>query len=106
MLHRVGTRIVDAQGNPVQLRGVNLGGWLLWEGWMFGGGFDGETYLRRQLRLLAGTNEAQAFVRAFHTNFIAGADLRRIAQMGFNTVRVPFNYRLLAGDSSDSASHG
>jgi hypothetical protein len=31
MLHQHGTRIVDEHGNEVKLRGVNLGGWLLWE---------------------------------------------------------------------------
>ncbi|MCX7009449.1 MAG: hypothetical protein NTY53_19770, partial [Kiritimatiellaeota bacterium] len=33
-LHAEGTRIVDARGQPVVLRGVNLGGWLVEEMWM------------------------------------------------------------------------
>src|SRR5437899_2375662 len=32
-----GSRIVDASGSPVLLKGCNLGNWLLLEPWMFGG---------------------------------------------------------------------
>ena len=30
MLHQRGMKIVDGQGTEVQLRGVSLGGWLVW----------------------------------------------------------------------------
>lgn len=33
-LHADGTRIVDPDGNPVVLRGVNLGGWMFHETWI------------------------------------------------------------------------
>ena len=41
--HADGKLIVDSQGNPVQLRGIGLGGWIFPEGYMlhipgFGGG--------------------------------------------------------------------
>ena len=32
-----GSRIVDESGKEVVLKGVNLGGWLMMEGYMFGG---------------------------------------------------------------------
>ena len=34
MLKADGQTIINAKGEPVQLRGVNLGGWLVQEGWM------------------------------------------------------------------------
>ena len=34
MLHTSGTSIVNASGTTVQLKGLNLGGWLVMEPWM------------------------------------------------------------------------
>ncbi len=39
-LHAEGTRIVDAAGREVRLRGVNLGGWLFHETWITLVGYD------------------------------------------------------------------
>ncbi len=100
MLHAVGSRLLDAEGNPVLLRGVNLGGWLDWEGWMFSEGFISETEILTRLEMLVGSDAAQAFRRGIYSNFIAAGDLRKIAALGFNSVRVPVNYRLL-----DSQAH-
>ena len=95
MLHTVGSKLVDARGQPVTLRGVNLGGWLLWEGWIFGEGFRSESDLLKQLNSLAGFAATQAFRQGVYSNFIAEDDLRKLAELGFNSVRVPINYRLL-----------
>ena len=54
MLHVSGSQLVDAQGKPVIVRGVNLGGWLMWEGWMFGKGFVSESEIVKKLDTLAG----------------------------------------------------
>ena len=35
-LRAQGTAIVDANGTPIQLRGVNLGGWMFHETWITG----------------------------------------------------------------------
>jgi len=40
MVHQIGNIIVDPNQKPLRLRGVNLGGWLLWEGWDFSKGTD------------------------------------------------------------------
>lgn len=34
MLHTEGSKIVNAEGEQITLRGTNLGGWLMQEGWM------------------------------------------------------------------------
>jgi hypothetical protein len=97
MLHAIGGQLVDARGNAVILRGVNLGGWLLWEGWIFGEGFVSETDILKKLNTLVGFEATQAFRRGIYSNFIAEEDLRKIAELGFNSVRVPVNWRLLDG---------
>ena len=98
MLHAVGTQLVDGQGKTVHLHGVNLGGWMLWEGWMYGGGFDSESVILDRLNTLAGREATRAFRDGFYSNYIRDDDLRKIAALGFNSVRVPVNYRMLLSD--------
>lgn len=40
MVHQQGTQIVDPAGNPIQLRGVFLEGWLQWNGTLWGMGLS------------------------------------------------------------------
>ena len=99
MLRQSGTRIVDADGKPVTLRGVNLGGWLLWEGWIFGQPdwpiFSiSETTLLDGLTQLISTEDVREFRSEIYERFITKEDIRQISLAGFNTVRVPLNHRL------------
>jgi hypothetical protein len=94
-LHQRGTQIVNSAGQPVSLRGVDLGGWLDWEGWIWGGGYDSETQIMTGLATLVGQPAAEHFQAAVENSFISEADIRAIAALGFNVIRVPFNYRIL-----------
>lgn len=40
MVHQVGKTVIGLDGKQLTLRGVNLGGWLLWEGWEYGKGLN------------------------------------------------------------------
>ena len=96
MVHQEGARLIDPQGAPLRLRGVNLGGWLLWEGWEYGrGGMISETEMMKRLTELAGAEAAGDFQRGMWNNFITEADIQAIARLGFNSVRLPFNAKLL-----------
>jgi endoglucanase len=99
-LHQRGTHIVDSSGNVVQLRGVDLGGWLEWEGWIWGGGFDSETTIMNGLTSLVGAQAADQFQTDVFNDFITDADIKEIAQLGFNVIRVPFNYKILQDPST------
>lgn len=80
------------RGRPFRPLGVNLGGWLNLEGYMLGlEGTDWQirTTMRRQL----GEAEAAAFFAAYEEAFVNEADIREIARLGFNTVRLPLNWR-------------
>jgi len=99
MVHQSGRQLVDAQNQPLQLRGVNLGGWLLWEGWIFGKGFTSQTAIEDKLTELVGREETVRFRGRIYQNFIAEADVAKISTLGFNSVRVPVNWRLLQDDA-------
>lgn len=102
-LRRDHTAIVDGAGRPVLLRGVNLGNWLYPEPWMIGNtpfGFDQDEdgkpdQFGSALRAVVGSDaRAAAFAAAWRDNFVTAPDIAQIKRLGFNTVRVPMDYRL------------
>ena len=101
-VHQAGTTLLDGAGHPLRLHGVNLGGYLLWEGWIWGEGFDyiGESAMMNNLTSLVGPAQAQQFQSDVYSNFITENDFHAIAVDGFNVVRLGFDYRLLEDDSN------
>lgn len=90
-----GTKIVDDAGKTVTLRGVNVGSWLLAEGYILGGRIIAEKLFRQEFEKALGAEALAEFTRAFRDNFICENDIRIIKEWGANCVRVPFNYRLI-----------
>jgi endoglucanase len=95
-----GRDIVSADGKPLLLKGINLGNWLLPEGYMFK--FKTTNSPRRietVINELVGEDEGRRFWKTYHQNYITHQDIRFIKQSGFNSVRVPFSYRLFVSDA-------
>src|SRR5215217_2078075 len=70
MIHQKGTAIVDSEDIPIKLRGVNLGGWLLWEPWMWGGYlFASESDVNRRLTEIVGGAAVEKFGASIYHNF-------------------------------------
>ncbi|MDZ7315708.1 MAG: cellulase family glycosylhydrolase [candidate division KSB1 bacterium] len=91
-----GKQIVDGDGKPVLLRGYGLGGWLVPEGYMLHiPGFGSPSSIRKQIVDLVGEENAAVFYREYEANYVSEADIAAIASWGCNSVRLPFNYRLL-----------
>lgn len=97
-VHRDGRQIKDGQNNPLQLEGVNLGGWLMWEGWIWNGGFTQQKVIFNTIETELGTTEADRFRDSVYWNYITKEDLAQVAQECFNVVRIPFNHYLLEDD--------
>jgi len=79
----------------MEWRGVNLGGWLLMEGYILGGRNVPEHRFKKDFLRRYGKKELGQFEKKFRDNFIREKDFYNIANLGAKCVRLPFNYRLL-----------
>ena len=100
----IGTRgkeLVSPDGKPLLLKGINLGNWLLPEGYMFKfKTANSPRLIQATINELVGEDEAQQFWKTYRDNYITRADIHFIKQSGFNSVRVPFSYRLFVSDTT------
>ena len=87
--------IVTSAGKPIILQGVNLGGWLMMEGYILGGRNIPELEFKKALARRQGRSALEEFTRLFRHNFIQEIDFKIIKNLGFNCVRIPFNFRLI-----------
>ncbi len=92
-----GRRLVNERGEEVILTGMGLGNWLLWEGymWRLYGKYDRPRTIETLLCELCGEEYTADFIRRFRENYITREDVRRMAEEGFNSVRVPIGWRAL-----------
>jgi aryl-phospho-beta-D-glucosidase BglC (GH1 family) len=102
-VHTAGRQVFDGNGQPLQLRGVAIGNWLLWENFLMDGqdppSNTGETVQLQRLAALVGQSSADSWQQQVQTDYVTSADLQQIAARGLNTVRVPINYRVLSDPS-------
>jgi endoglucanase len=94
-LHASGQQIVDSSGVPILLKGYGLGGWLVPEGYMLHTpGYGSPTYIDSLIRDLIGSRNADVFWQNYRANYVREADIETIAGWGFNSIRLPFHYRV------------
>ena len=87
-----GLTIVDAGGNPVLLRGVNLGGWMVMEPWMTpadSSGLPDEYSIIQELDSRFGVPTEQSLIQTYRQAWMTTQDLDNIQAQGLNLVRVP-----------------
>jgi glucan 1,3-beta-glucosidase len=93
MIHAQGTQWVRADGSALQLRGANIGNWLINEFWMMGQGTNGiadECKLEAVLDRRFGYDERQRLMQLFRDNWMTEKDWDLLASFGVNLVRLPF----------------
>ena len=92
--HTNGKEIAGPDNKPVLLKGINLGNWLVPEGYMFKFQKTSSPRLIYQMiNELIGNTEAVDFWQKFRENYITKEDIHFIKSCGFNSVRVPFHYQ-------------
>jgi len=92
-----GPDIVDPDGNPVVLKGVGLGGWLMPEGYILHiaapDGGSPRTILA-QIEDLIGPQNTDQFYEIYRANYVEEKDVAAIAGWGFDHIRLPFHYNV------------
>jgi endoglucanase len=101
-IHAEGRGLVDGRGETFVIKGINLGNWLVPEGYMFK--FKqarSPSEIAGFFATLIGPEDASRFWVKFREVYITEEDVRFIKAAGFNTVRVPLNWRLFVGAGED-----
>lgn len=95
-----GRKTLNEEGEEIILAGIGFGNWLLPEGYMWsaGGCFDRPHRIASVIRHLTGSEYAQNFWKTFRDTFISRRDLELVAEMGFNSIRIPINASVLLAD--------
>jgi endoglucanase len=93
-----GKQIVNEAGEEIILTGWGLGNWLLCEGYMWKSAgakrFDRPRRIETVIEELTGNDYADKFWKSFRKNYITEDDIRHMAELGYNSVRIPINSRL------------
>lgn len=91
-----GKKVLNPAGEPVQLKGINLGNWFVPEGYMFL--FDGGPQSGREIdayfRELVGPEATDHFWQKWRDGYVTESDIRLISAAGFNSVRIPLHHAL------------
>ncbi len=92
-------QIVDGSGNPLILRGLGLGGWMVQEGYMMGlSNLKAQHVIRHRISEIVGKKRADRFYRSWRDNAVTKADIDAMAGWGFNSVRLPMHWKLFIKD--------
>jgi hypothetical protein len=102
-LHTAGQDIVNGSGNKIYLKGVGLGNWLLPEGymWKFGALGDRPRKIEKVVADLIGNQKAEQFWKTYRKNYITESDIKKIAELGFNSVRPALNAKLFLSEGEN-----
>ena len=95
-----GRKIFNQKGEEVQLKGVNIGAWLVREDWLNPDHIPEEILAERKydgemvydtLEERFGREKSQELLNMFYDNWFTEWDLDNIKALGFNCVRVPLS---------------
>jgi aryl-phospho-beta-D-glucosidase BglC (GH1 family) len=102
-----GKEFIAPDGRALVLKGIGLGNWLVPEGYMFKfKSANSPRLIQGVLNELVGEDEARRFWKSYRDNYVTEDDIRFIKQSGFNSVRVPFDYRLFVTDDEPRKLEG
>ncbi len=86
-----GTQILDPNGEATVIRGMGLGGWLMPEGYMLDMGGSWSEMQARVEDVVDPYTAAEVW-RRYRENYVNEKDIQKLAEWGFDHVRIPFHY--------------
>ncbi len=94
-----GNNKILKDGNPITLRGINFGNWLVWEGYMMNlkeNGHASPSAIRSSIKSLLGNDESKTltFETNWRNSYITEADFQKAKALGYNVIRIPFHYNM------------
>ncbi|HEY2722892.1 MAG TPA: cellulase family glycosylhydrolase, partial [Chitinophagaceae bacterium] len=98
-LRTKGREIVTTEGKSFAIKGINLGNWLVPEGYMFH--FKKATsprLINETITELIGPYETEKFWQQYVKAYITSTDIHYLKTAGINSIRLPFNYRLFTDE--------
>jgi len=98
LLRAEGAGLVNAAGEAVRLRGLNLGGWLVKEGYMLhfpGPEHDSPSEIDAVILDLAGRELGGELLAEYEDRFMTEDDIALVRELGFNSVRLPLHWARL-----------
>jgi endoglucanase len=105
-IHADGKRLVDGSGETFAVKGINLGNWLVPEGYMFKFKHAlSPAEITELFDALIGPDAAARFWTQFRDVYVAKDDIAFIKAAGFNTVRVPLDWRLFVKSGDADAAN-
>jgi aryl-phospho-beta-D-glucosidase BglC (GH1 family) len=97
-----GRDIVNTNHRTVQLRGVNIGGWLVYEQWMnqfYPGSIEDDNTLQDTLDGRFNPTGTVSLLELFRNAYFNTNDFVTLKHAGYNCIRLPFLYSLLEDDA-------
>jgi endoglucanase len=102
-----GKDVITPNGKPLLLRGINIGNWLVPEGYMFKFKHaNSPQRINETFNQLLGPEETKKFWTQYRDNYITKEDITFIKKSGLNSIRVPFNYRLFVSEDHETRFTG
>ena len=95
-LRAQGKQIVNGNGENYVLKGMGLGGYMVQEGYMMQSTEFAPTQheLREKITEVIGEAATEAWYQAWRDNYLREADVEKMREMGFNSIRLPMHFNL------------
>lgn len=94
-----GKDIIGPDGKNILIRGVNLGNWLVPEGYMFKlKSASSPRLINEAIAQLIGPDEAKSFWDKYLDTYITKADIQFLKEKGSNSIRIPFHYKMFTNE--------